>query len=269
MAMKFVVLSSIVIVLSGSSLAQTYGLPGSQPIDPVGYYINQSFWSNKAFTTAMTQSLMRSGAKGRSRAAAPKSNAASSVTSFRATSPILPALLANANPNAASQAEMRSVIEHMLALFRQTAAKDGFPANDLAYAFEYFVVNNYQAYNHLVDPYADPEIAQMTDPLARIQAYKTKQTQQVTLTQERTIYEQFKRVLSENPEVRKMTDRQKQEATELLAVSTGMAITQYLHGVRNKSADQLEKGRRAAGKNLERLATNADRVTISNSGLQF
>src|SRR5262245_55047551 len=149
MTNKFMILLLIVLLSSVPLLAQTYGLPGSQPVDPIGYYINQSFWSNKAFTTVMSGALFKSGSKGRSSSnAAP--TAPPSVTSFKHSgSHILPTAIAALNRTDAT-AEKR-IVEDLLNLYRQTALKDGFPANDLAYAFEYFVANNYQIYNFLLD----------------------------------------------------------------------------------------------------------------------
>ena len=92
----------------------------------------------------------------------------------------------------------------------------------------------------------------------------------VTIPQERVIYEQFRRALSENAEVKKMTDAQKQEVTEVLAVLTGMAYLQFSQGSLIKSAEQMEKGRQTARANLEKLAgVSADNVKITNNGLEF
>lgn len=268
MTKKFVVLFLTLLLSAGSLSAQTYGLPGSQPIDPIGYYINQSFWSNKAFTTVMRGELMKSGSKGKSGAAG-TSPAAASVTAFKHSgSHILPTALSALNRTDAT-ADKR-IVEDLLNLYRQTAINDGFPANDLAYAFEYFVANNYQVYKFLLDINADPGIAGINDPLARLQAIKVKEQMKVTLPQERAIYDQFRRVLSENAEVKKMTDSQKQEASEILAVLTGMAYLQFSQGSRNRSVAQMEKGRQTARTNLEKLVgVSADNVKITNSGLEF
>lgn len=271
MTKKIALLFIAVLFASVSSYAQTYGLPGPQHIDPIGYYINQSFWSNKAFQTAMNNSL-RVGGRGRYTAKTAAPAGATGVTAFRQSAPILPKALASMNGgDAKAAAETSQLVTQMLDLYRQTAAKDGFPANDLAYAFEYFVVNNYQVYHYLLDINGDPDIARIDDPLTRLQAMKVKEQMKVTLTQERVIYEQFRRVLSENAEVKKMTDRQKQEATELLAVMTGMAYFQFSQGTQAKSADQTEKGIQTARRNLEKLAagSSADRIRITNNGLEF
>lgn len=269
MTENFVVLLLTVLFSVVSSSAQTYGLPGSQPIDPVGYYINQSFWSNKAFQTAMNNSL-RSGGRGRSGTRTAPAGA-TGVTAFRQSAYVLPnALAAMEGNDAKARAETQQLVNQMLDLYRKTASNDGFPSNDLAYAFEYFVVNNYQVYHNLLDILSDPAIARIDDPLARLQAVKVKEQMKVTLPQERAIYDQFRRILSENAEVRKMTDVQKQEAAELLAVMTGMAYMQFSQGSRNRSDEQMEKGRQTARANLERLVSvSADRIKITNTGLEF
>ena len=261
MTKKFAVLLFEFLLSAVSVSAQTYGLPGSQSADPTGYYINQSFWSNKAFQTAMNNSLRT---RGRGRSAAPAAPAgATGVTAFRQGPSILPKTLAGGDAQAARLAE------EAIALYKKTAANDGFHANDLAYAFEYFVVNNYQIYNYLLDVHADPEIAGIGDPLARLQAIKVREQMKVTIPQERIVYEQFRRMLSENAEIKKMTDRQKQEVAELLAVATGAAYMQVSQGSVSRSADQMEKGRQAARSNLERLlGSTAENVRITNNGLE-
>lgn len=265
MTKKFAVLLFVIVGVSAPSSAQTYGLPGAQPIDPIGYHINRSFWSNKAFQTAMNNSLRTRG-RGKSTAKAAPAGPAG-VTAFRQSAYILPKTL-SVMDDAAGRGETEQLIKQMLDLYRQTAANDGFPSNDLAYAFEYFVVNNYQVYHNLLDINADPAVRRIDDPLARLQAIKVKEQMKVTIPQERVIYDQFRRALSENAEVKKMTDTQKQEAAELLAVMTGMAYFQFSQGSRNKSEDQMEKGRQTARANLERLAS-ADRIRITNNGLEF
>lgn len=269
MTKKFPMIFFAVLFAAVPSYAQTYGLPGAQPIDPIGYYINQSFWSNKAFTTVMRGSLMKTGSKGRPGTRAAQPSAPAGVTAFRHSGGhMLPkALAAHAKSDATAE---KKIVEDLLNLYRKTAANDGFPADDLAYAFEYFVVNNYQVFHHLLDINADPEIKSIHDPLARLQAINTKGQMKVTLTQERAIYDQFRRVLSENAEVKKMTDPQKQEATELLAVLTGMAYLQFSQGSQNRSDEQMEKGRQAARANLEKLTgVSAENIRITNNGLEF
>lgn len=269
MTRKIALLFFALLFAAAPSHAQTYGLPGAQPVDPIGYYINQSFWSNKAFGTAMRGSLMRSGTRGKARTGGTKPAAPAGVTVFRHSGThMLPKALAAHSKTGA--AEEKRIVENLLDLYRKTAASDGFPADDLAYAFEYFVVNNYQVYHNLLDINAAPEIAGINDPLARLQAVKVKEQMKVTIPQERAVYDQFRRLLSENDEVKKMTDAQKQEATELLAVLTGMAYLQFSKGSQAGSDDQMEKGRVTARANLEKLiGAGVERIRITNNGLEF
>lgn len=254
------------------SHGQTYGLPGSQPIDPVGYYINQSFWSNKAFTTVMRNSLMRSGQKGRTGAQQKPANIPAGATAFKHSGGhMLPVALAAAHGGGSGDtAAEKRIVEDLLNLYRKTATTDGFPPDDLAYAFEYFVVNNYHVFHYLLDVNTDPALAKISDPLARLQAINARQQMKVTLSQERAIYDQFRAVLSENADVKKLTDAQKQEATEMLAVLTGMAYLQFSKGWESKSAEQMEKGRQTARANLEKLTGGSvESVKITNNGLEF
>lgn len=269
MTKKFVFLFVTVLAAAISSSAQTYGLPGPQPLDPIGYYINQSFWSNRAFTTVMTGSLFKAGTKGRARTTAKSPAAPVGVTAFKHSGAhMLPAAVAAQAKNGG--AAEKKIIEDLLGLYRRTATNDGFPPDDIAYAFEYFIVNNYQVYHYLLDINADPAIAQINDPLARLQTVKTREQMKVTIPQERMIYDQFKKVLSENPEIKKMTATQKQQLTEMLAVVTGVSCMQFIQGSQNKSAEQMEKGRQVARASLEKLVgVSIDNIRITNNGLEF
>jgi hypothetical protein len=102
----------------------------------------------------MSQPAHTGGKTGGARGSA--NGAALLPTQFRPTGQtILPKLLAErTGGSAAQQAEAQRFFESMLELYRRTADHDGFPANAVANAMEYFVVNGYMTYHDLHDvPY--------------------------------------------------------------------------------------------------------------------
>lgn len=281
MGKNLLILGVFVVGLSvGSVTAQNpWFNSGYSYSDPVGYYMNQQWISNQAFQSAMSSQMFMDSAKRKARTrsgnAAPRNSAPRTVlgpTQFKqAPGYLLPTILSDLDPgDARSKAEVKKATSDLLDLYHQTAKKDGFLSNDLAYAFEYFVVNNYMYYNDLFDVYADPKIAEIQDPLLRLQKYNDKKFDIVTLTREQTVYNQFVEVLSANPAIAKMTDKQKQETAELLALVTGMVYLNYMPGLQKGDQQAMEKGRQRAKANLEKLTRGSvDRIKITDNGLQF
>lgn len=247
--------------------------------DPVGYYMNQQWVSNQAFQTSMSSQAFMDSAKtkagirsGNPRFAGSAPKAVLGPTQFAQNAEyILPAVISKLDPgDARAKADIKKAASNLIDLYHQTAKQDGFPSNDLAYAFEYFVVNNYMYYHDLFDVYADTRIAAIQDPLLRLQKYSEKKLEIVTLTREQVVYNQFLNVLSANPAIAKMTDKQKQETVEILALMTGMAYASYAPGLQKGDQQAMEKGRQKAKTNLEKLMrVPADQLKISDNGLQF
>jgi len=242
--------------------------------NPGQWYVNNQMYSTRVFNGVISNSLLRGGKKP-GKATPSKSTAkkdAPASTTFR-ESPNhslvkkLAKQVGGANP-----AEAEKAFRSFLDLYRQTARKDGFPANDLAYAFEYFVVNNYHLCNDLLDlpPDKDPQARRARDGFERITILSDKRLQQVSVFQERAIYNQFKQILSDSPEVRKMTDAQKQEAAELMAVMVGVNFATYMKGINGEDEATAEQARRMAREGLEKLlGVPAARVKITHRGLEL
>ena len=241
--------------------------------NPGQWYTNNQIYSMRVFNGVVGNSLLGKGAKkggkaapgGAKKKAAP---AAADPTVYKESA--ARSLAKTLAKKTANPAEAEKAFASFLQLYRQTARKDGFPANDLAYAFEYFVVNNYQIAHDLVDlPIdKDPRARRAIDGFDRIAILGEKRTLQVTAYQERAVYDQFRALLRDNPQVRAMTDAQKQEATELLAILVGVNFNAYLHGVNAENEQAADAGRRMAREGLEKLlGAPLDKVRITNTGV--
>ena len=216
------------------------------------------------------------GASGRSRAVGAGDTAAAGTVDtagapsvFRPSAPILPARLA-ARSGGDSAASERS-FESLLELCDRTAGNDGFPANDPACALEYFVVNTYMTYHDLHDvPYdKDPRIERSADPLERLQLMAEKKSQAVTSGQERAVYRQFQDRLAADSAVAGMSDREKQEMAELLAITMGVTYTAYTEGVNGGDDGAVDQARRTAGQQLEKVVgVPVARIRIGDGGLE-
>lgn len=239
--------------------------------NPGQWYINNQIYSTRVFNGVVANSMLRKGAS-RSRQTPTKgaNKPATDYTSFRAQPNfVLPKQLSEKSAN---RNETEQILNTFVTLYRQTAQKDGFPPNDLAYAFEYFVVNNYQIYHDLVELPADkdPRARRAKDGFERIQILNQKRLAQVSIGQERTIYNQFREVLAANAEIQKMTDAQKQEASELLAIMFGVNFAGYMKGINEGDERLTEQARQLAKEGLEKLlGVPVGQIKITNNGLEL
>jgi len=240
--------------------------------NPAQWYINNQIYSTRVFNGVVAGSMFRKNTPTTRQNRSPQANkSAAADTMFKAApESILPKIWAE--KSGANRRETGQILDSFVRLYRQTAQKDGFPANDLAYAFEYFVVNNYQLYHDLIElpPDKDPRAKRAKDGFERIQILNQKKLLQVTPSQERAIFNQFREVLAANPEIRKMSDAQKQEAAELLAIMFGINFAVYMQGV-NEGDEKLTAEARALAKvGLEKLlGAPVGRIKITNGGLEF
>lgn len=241
--------------------------------NPAQWYINNSIYSSRVFnSTVGTSTASRTAGSrpdDRRAATAPIERDATRFTE-RPDSP-LPALLAvNSTGISTSREDAERRFASYIALYKQTAQQDGFPANDLAYAFEYFVVNNYHVYHDLVPvPYdKDPRALRAADGFDRISAMSKKRLLQVTMAQERRIHQQFRTRLAARADIRAMTDAQKQEAAELLATLFGINFAMYMQGIDARDDRMAQQGRSMAREGLEKLlGVPIDSIRITSGGL--
>jgi hypothetical protein len=245
--------------------------------NPTQWYVNNQIASMNVFNSVVANSTLRSRMKGKTRQKSVKPAnkvAEPDYTVFKASpNNSLPKMLAaKSGGDSQNQAKLEQLYDSFITLYKQTAAKDGFPANDLAYGFEYFVVNNYQIYNDLFD-FAlekDPRARRVSDGFDKITAMSQKKLLMVTMFQEKEVYNQFRETLGANAEMKKMTDAQKQEATELLAIMFGVNFNQYLKGVNDENDALTEQARKMAQNGLEKLlGASVGQIKITNNGLEF
>ena len=87
---------------------------------------------------------------------------------------------------------------------------------------------------------------------------------------EKALFSQFKAALSQNPAVAKLSDLQKQQYTELLAVITNMTFSAYGEGLKRGDRSLTERARQGVRQNLERLfGAAAGMITINDEGHYF
>lgn len=244
--------------------------------NPSQWYINNQIYSTRVFNGVVANSRLRKGAKNKNRQSLPKKSADSdkprNYTVFKETANSSLAKAFAGKTTGQNSREAEQLFNSFISLYKQTARKDGFPSNDLAYAFEYFVVNNYQIYHNLVDlpPDKDPRARLAKDGFERITILNEKKLLQVTIPQERTVYNQLRAILSENPEIQKMTDAQKQEATELFATLVGVNFAAYMNGINNKDDQLIDEARKMAKEGLEKLlGVPVNQIKINNNGLEL
>lgn len=240
--------------------------------NPAQWYINNQIYSTRVFNGVVANSMLRKGSRQQSRQNQSKqaNKPTADYTTFKASpNNSLPRLLSGKSQNAR---ETEQILDSFVDLYHLTAKKDGFPANDLAYAFEYFVVNNYMIYHDLYDLPAekDPRARRAKDGFERIELLNQKRLLQISLSQERIVYNQFREVLAANAEIKKMTDAQKQEASELLAIMFGINFAAYQKGINDGDDKLTEQSRQLAKEGLEKLlGVSISQIKISDGGLEL
>jgi hypothetical protein len=246
--------------------------------NPVQDYINRTNLLNSILSnsraTAMSQQRQTE-ANRPPQATGPRASVAVEPTKFTraATGFLLPKVLAEKSaPDEARRQQSEQLFTSLIELYEQTAKKDGFPANDLAYAFEYFVVNTYMTAHDLHDVAyeKDPRVKRGRDMFERLTIINQKKLLRVTLDQEHAIYGQLKDQLARVTAVQQMTDAQKQEVTELLAIMFGLNLRSYMDGVNREDDRATEQARQVARSYLEKITgAPVDRIAIGADGLRL
>ena len=266
----FVALAVLVFSLSAAGFGQAVAPIYIPQADPVAVHLQNMVRQQMAMGD-----LNRSAAGGRGKGGAAKASgapAARGLTMFTSSGQdIMPQKLA-ASMSPKDAANARAMFQMFLANYETTARNDGFPANDLAYGLSFHVVNNYLVYNDLQnkDPREKELMKASGDPLLALQHSYSKQANAVNSTAERAVYEQVKKVLEAAPQTRQMSDREKQEATEMLAILTVGNYYQYEQAGKANDVRAFTKARQAAGESLKKLfGVEPDRIKISAKGVQY
>lgn len=266
---SFVQLASGGLLLTLALLGPAADAQGMQ--SPAQWYINQNIYSTRVFNGVIANSMIDATRTAPGAAAAAVTTR--DVTSFaRSTPRLAPSRLAARGPGGpATRRTTETYYDAQLTLYEKTAMNDRFPSNDLAYAYQYFVVNSYHVYHDLVAVPADrdPYLRNAIDGFDRITLASRKRLAQITPYQERALYEQFRQQLGASPEVQKMTDAEKQEAAEMLAIGFGITFDAYIRGIDTGDEALLADARRAAKTGLEKmLGRPIDQIRIGNLGLE-
>lgn len=226
-------------------------------INPVQDYINKTTLLNNILSNMRVTHGPVS--RSPSAASAPAPAVVAPPSEFRPSGAmILPKRLGN-----------EQVFAPLIAMYEETARKDRFPSNDVAYGLTYFVVNSYMTYRdlHQVEYSKDPWAKRGKDGFDRIALMGEKKTMTPTPYQERAVFLQFRESLAKNPGIAKMTDAQKQEMTELLAITLGLNLRQYLEAVNREDDQAMAAARAQAAANLEKLfGFPVERLKINESG---
>lgn len=253
-------------------LAQAQGMQS-----PGQWYINQNIYSTRVFNGVIANSMIDAKRKapvaGGNAQTATTATQPVDITRFApAGARIAPARMASRHaetPDAQRAAQTR--YDAHLDLYERTARNDGYPSNDLAYAYQYFVVNAYQVYHDLVNVPLDrdPYLRRARDGFERITLAARKRQAQVSAAQERAIYGQFRRELGASAEVQRMSDAEKQEATEMLAISFGVTFEGYMRAIDSGDDRLREEARRAARTGLEKmLGRPVEKIRVGYNGLE-
>jgi hypothetical protein len=257
------VLFSICLFVCQAAAQMPLGPVPLQSTQPQNFMLYQSYWNNyylgqTRFNMAMVAAAkrnLRSRSNTNNRTVKNQVVAPVDYTAFKAVERRLPKMFAQSAKDNTGQTE--KLLNSFLDLYEQTARKDEFPANDLAYAFNYFVVNTYMT--------AKDSFWHQQGNLDRdMEWYKYR----IFPDQETAIYKQYKEALSSNPEIKKMTDQQKQEFTEMLAIMTNINYTAYSKGLEKGDEKMVNQARESAKQTLEKFfGVSIDRLVFSKEGL--
>lgn len=187
------------------------------------------------------------------------------VTYFKpAAGSILPKQLAETESTLEERSKAVRYYEGLLELYQDVALKDEFPPNNVAYAFNYYVVNNYHVLHDLLST------KMRVSSIKPIGGVNRPNSKTVTLAQEQTLFRQFEELLGEDPSIRQMSDLEKQSITESLAIMTNECFKLYQYALENDDKTMLRRAQETAYTNLvQLLGERAARLRITDRGMEF
>lgn len=224
---------------------------------------------NAAMINGMIRSQMskgsagRSGSRGRSSArttakrtpADPLSYSHAGANSI--VKPLAAQMVEKGNPE--QQKETEQIFQQFIKEYREVADKDGFPSNDIAYAMEYFLSNNYHVYYNV---FYETRNSLIFD--------SSKIPNFINLNVERTLYGQFRQMFLNDPKFSKLSNKDKQQFTETLAIMTNVVWAMYDNGIGNNDKKMIEQAQMMAKENLENIFdTSVDNIVVNDDGISF
>jgi len=201
----------------------------------------------------------------------PTKNVAKGPSSFVEKQPILPQKFIESleNKTEEEQKVILSRLDSYLTTYKETAFKDGFPTNDLAYAFNYYLVNNYAVYVNYFDANKHQKRVMEDGNLESDAAYKERINLNITIPIEQKIYNQYKAYFNTDATVKKMTDVQKQLFVELLIAITNFTFENYSTALSYNNTVLLQEASNTAKGSLETFfGVSIDKIKITEDGLQ-
>jgi len=174
--------------LTSEANAQVVYIP---QLDPVAMHLQQQLFQQMAFGE-MYKNSIAGGGKARARGANSQNPAAKMAGSVTAYSPaggrILPERLSVAAGKSATEIrDARETFDMFLNNYEKTALHDGFPPNDLAYGFSFFIINHYIINHYIIyrdlqekSPADKALMSPSGDPLLAMQRSYSKKAGAVT-----------------------------------------------------------------------------------------
>lgn len=172
--------------------------------------------------------------------------------------------------SAERQNEAERFYNALVAMYEKTAEIHDYPANDVAFAYLYFISSSYEIYHDLTNLPADkdPRLKGAKNAAERAALLKQKAALRVTAAQDKAIYLQMKARLSGKPSFRKMIDADKQKLTETLAIRFGLLYDAYMRAVQNEDANAIKEAHEMAKEGLEdALGIPIEQVKITDKGV--
>ncbi len=251
-----------------SAQAQIY----QSPVNVNSGIMTQRIMTQNNINAAMINGMIRSNMSKTSSGRSGKSSAANSAARRNAPADPLSYSHAGANSvvkplaaqmvekgNLQQQKEVEQIFQKFIKEYRDVANKDGFPSNDIAYAMQFFLVQNYHVYYNV---FAGTKNSLIFDT--------SKVPDFIDMNKERTLYQQFRQMFLNNPEFSKLSDKEKQQLTETLAIMTNLVWELYGQGFDADDERIIEQAQAMAKENLENIfGTSVDNIVVNNNGISF
>lgn len=214
----------------------------------------------------VNQQILGRGANGKnSKSSAPKTQVATGATAFKFNDKYLSPdiLLANFKRTASEKSKAAQNISEAIDSYKNIAKKDGFPANDLAYSFNFFIIHNLIIYHSVKCTALELGLKGREDSCSIFTAHN------FTLDQERGVYNQFRQVL-DSPEIAKMTDADKQLMAEMIALKIFDIWSRWGELANRPMSIENYNIKMEAAKNLEDfLKIPVKNISATKDGINF
>ncbi|MEO6589393.1 MAG: DUF6683 family protein [Pyrinomonadaceae bacterium] len=263
--LKFSLLLLFVTTLIFEAEAQQVYTPGIYPNPVFRTIYDRQFMTNIAVNGAMRSQMLSDSLKAGNR----RGKAASGRTAvrdpllFKATG--VPVITDEELAKIGTKQEVKefeTMANMLLSDYIDEARSEGFPPNDVAYAFSSFAVKNFMVYKNVLDKYKGFKNRGVL-AINEIPNYVDSQGQQA-------VYKQFREILKADASVVKSSDPEKEKIAGVLALTGGLTWKLYDEAIISGDQKAIEMTRLMAKQNLENFfKTPADKITIGSFGIKF